>query len=239
MVSLVKQLVDQSDRIVVLSGLAIEREAGLYGTRQEERVYDIEARFRYSPEEIATRTFWSTRSDLFYKFVKEYVVDREKMKPTAAHWAIRNLEKRGKLSAVITKSIYGIHQMAEIQSVIELYGSVHQFICPKCRRMYNLDYIMGVQGAAHCQQCGVVLKPGFTLFREKVDNGRFSVAADTIAHADMLVAIGAKPSSGLVQYMIQYYQGNRLVFINQEHFDNERANYVLFGSPADILPKIF
>ena len=240
MVNVVKQLVDQSDHIVVLSGSAIDREAGLYGAFQEERAYDIEARFHYSPEEIATERFWSTRSDLFFKYFREYIVDQEKLQPQAAHRAIRNLELRGKLSAVVTRSIYGLHQMAGINRVIELHGSIHRCSCPRCGRVYPLDYIMNSYGVAHCEQCRVVLKPGFSMFRDNVDNGKISQVAEAITHADMLIIAGPSADSRLAQYMMQYYQGDRLVLINAgEHNVSKEVNYVIDGSSNEILPRIF
>ncbi|MDD6208664.1 MAG: hypothetical protein PUB10_09110 [Clostridiales bacterium] len=240
MVNVVKQLVDQSDRIVVLSGSAIDREAGLYGAFQEERAYDIEARYHYSPEEIATERFWSTRSDLFYKYFRDYIVDKDKLQPQPSHWAIRNLEKRGKLSTVVTRSIYGLHQMAGIHNVIELHGSIHQCSCPRCGRVYPLDYILNSHGAAHCEQCRIVLKPGFSMYGDNVDNGKISMVAEAVSHADMLIMAGPSPDSRLAQYVIQYYQGDRLVMIHSlEHNVSNEVDYDIYGSPNEILPKIF
>lgn len=239
MINKVRELIDSSNRIVVLSGLKTTLEAGLNGVRQEARAYDIESQYGYSPEEIATTEFLMRRVNLFYQFYKEEILDMDKMFPTEAHKAIARLEQRGKLLAVVTRSVYSLYQMAGINHVIELHGSVQKNTCTKCGRVYPADYIKKAEGIPLCESCKIVLKPGFALFGETIDNGKISQVADCVGQADLLLIAGSTVESYLSRYVLQYYKGNRLVLVNdQENLSDKKADYVLYGLCKDILPQI-
>lgn len=239
MIQIVQNLIKECNNIVVLSGLKLVLEAGLYGVRQEERAYDIEAKFGFSPEEIATTEFLNRRVDLFYRYYKEEILDLDKMVPTPSHYAIAKLEQQGKLLTVVTRTIYGLFQSAGVHNIIELHGNANENTCPKCGRHFPADYIANSKGVPVCENCKVVLRPGFALFGEAIDNGKISMVADQVSKADMVIVAGTTLDSYLARYALQYYQGDKLVLIHDiESLEDKRANYVIYGSCKDILPQI-
>lgn len=235
----VRQLIKESNKIVVLSGSALYFECGLKGVRQEECAYDIEARYGYSPEEIASIEFLNRRVNTFYKYYREEVIDLEHMRPNQAHWAIAELEKQGKLSAVITREVYGLHQMAGVHKMMELQGNVNKNICPKCRRRYEAEYVVKSDVAPVCENCRVILKPGITLYGEPMNNGLMTKATEAVENCDMLLIIGNSTQSNLTSFLLQYYKGDRLVTINDKPaVGDECANYTLYGECEEILAKL-
>lgn len=239
MINRVREMIDGSNNIVILSGSKTDLEAGLYGVRQESRAYDIENKYGYSPEEIATSDFFMRRVGLFYQFYKEEILDIEHIKPTETHHAAARLFKRGKLLTVVTRTSYGLYQMAGIDKIIELHGNINENQCPKCGKHYSAQYIKDSEGIPVCEQCKIVLRPGFALFGENIDNGKISKTADCVGRADMLLIVGASVDSYLSRYMLQYYQGDRLILINDERSASDvKANYILYGKCKDILPKL-
>lgn len=234
-----RQIIKESNHIVVLSGRRMMLETGLIGRRAEERVYEIEEEFGYSPEEILTSAFWSRRTELFFDYYKRYVLVLESMKPTDAHYAIAKLEQQGKLLTVITRTIYGLHQMAGITKVIEIHGSVHRNVCPKCGKNYDADYIVNAKGVPKCEHCQIVIQPKFCMFGEKVDNGKVSQSADAIGKADLAIMAGASIDSSLGYYVRRYYHGKHIILIDEKLAPGDDvADIILQGNCQEILPKI-
>lgn len=235
----VRQLMKDSNRIVILSGSAMVYECGLKGVRQEAQAYDIEERYGYSPEEIASIEFLNRRVDIFYKYYKNEIIDLDKMNPGIAHQAIAELEKRGKLKAVITRTVYGLHAKAGIHKVIELHGNVNRNRCPKCGKIFDAAYVAHSVGTPVCDCCKVILKPGIALYGENMDNGLMTQAAEAVKNCDMLMIVGNSTHSNLTRYALQYYSGNRLVTINEKPaLGDECANYTIYGKCSEILPRL-
>lgn len=235
----VRELIDKSNQIVVLAGTQMILESGLKGVRQEEEAYDIEKKYGYSPEEIVTEEFLNRRSSVFYQYYREDILDMNHLHPTKAHEAIARLEQRGKLRAVITRSVYGLNKMAGIKNVIELHGSVYRNYCPKCGKQYGPEYIVNSKDVPKCEKCRVMLTPGIALYGSAIDNGLISMTAEAVCHADMLMIVGSSTHSNLTQYLLQYYNGCGLVTINhQPGPGDELANYTLYGSCQEILSQL-
>ena len=235
----VRQLIKDSDRIVVLSGSAMMYECGLRGVRQEAYAYEVEEKYGYSPEEIASIECLNRRVDTFYRYYKNEIIDLDKMHPGTAHRAIAELEKRGKLKAVITREVYGLHKKAGIQSVIELHGNVDSNRCPRCGKRFGADYVASQPGTPLCDCCKVILKPGIALYGEAMDNGLMSKAAEMVQQSDMLLVVGNSTQSNLTRYVLQYYTGRRLVTINETpEPGDEAADYAIYGRCDEILPKL-
>lgn len=239
MINKVREVIDRSKHVVVLSGLKASNETGLEGLRQENRAYDIEMKYGFSPEELVTATSFMRRAELFYRFYKEEVLEMEKMIPTETHRAMARLEKRGILGMIVTRDIYGLYQMEGVTNIIELHGNVMDNKCQKCGKLYPARYIKEAKGLPLCSSCKIVLRPGFALFGETIDNGKISKAAENVLKADTIMVIGASLEGYLSKYMLQYYEGNQLILINDEKdVSDSNANYVLYGKCKDILPQI-
>lgn len=239
MIEIVRGLIRDCNQIVILSGLKVMQEAGLHGVLQEERAYDIELKYGYSPDEIVTSEFLNRRVDKFYKYYKHEILNMDKTNPTKTHYAVAELEKRGKLLTVVTRTIYGLYQMAGVRNIIELHGSANENSCPKCGKIFSAEYIAQSKGTPICDTCKVILKPGFALLRETVDNGKVSKVAENVSKADVLIIAGARVDSDLAKYSLQYYKGDKLVLINdKEDSTDKRADYILYGRCEDIFPQI-
>lgn len=235
----VRSLINDCNRIVVLSGSKVMFESGLKGVRQEEYAYDVESKYGYSPEEIVTAEFLNRRSDLFYRYYREDILDMEKLRPNEAHYAMAELEKRGKLLSVITRSVYGLHNMAGVTRIIELHGSIHRNYCKKCGRVYGPQYIADSRDIPRCEHCRIMLTPGIALYGSAIDNGMITRCADVVSNADMLMIVGASTRSNLTSYLLRYYNGKNLVTINDGPGEgDETADYTLYGSCCSIMPQL-
>lgn len=240
MIQKAKRIIRDGNRIVVLSGEGLSTENGLLGLRAEKLEYDIEAEYGYSPEEIASMAFYNRRTEMFYNYYKKYVIDLEKMKPQKAHYAIAELEKQGKLSHVITNSIYGLYQMAGVKQIMELHGSIHRNICPRCNRTYPVEYIANAAGVPYCEHCKIPIQPTFYMFGERLDNGLVSECTEIVSKADIAILLGLSWNSPLVDYVKNYFNGNHVIIIEgkQDFNKNLDTSVVLEGSCNEILPQI-
>lgn len=213
-----KTIIEESDNIVFFGGAGVSTESGVPDFRSENGLYHAQQNYGRSPEEMLSHTFFMNHMETFYDYYKNNLIYTD-VKPNKAHLALAKLEKMGKLKAVITQNIDGLHQMAGSQRVYELHGSVLRNRCMKCHRFYELDYIMNpdhCQGQIpHCQECGGVVKPEVVLYEECLDDDCISGAVNAIAAADTLIVGGTSlavyPAAGL----IQYFRGNHLVLINK------------------------
>ncbi len=213
-----KTIIEESDNIVFFGGAGVSTESGVPDFRSENGLYHAQQNYGRSPEEMLSHTFFMNHMETFYDYYKNNLIYTD-VKPNKAHLALAKLEKMGKLKAVITQNIDGLHQMAGSQRVYELHGSVLRNRCMKCHRFYELDYIMNpghCQGQVpHCRECGGVVKPEVVLYEECLDDDCISGAVNAIAAADALIVGGTSlavyPAAGL----IQYFQGNHLVLINK------------------------
>lgn len=230
-----QKLVDESHNIVFFGGAGVSTESGIPDFRSVDGLYH--QTFRYPPEQILSHTFYLRHTEEFYDFYRQKMLCLN-AKPNAAHKALAKLEAAGKLTAVVTQNIDGLHQLAGSQKVYELHGSVHRNYCTKCKAEFDATYILHSTGIPTCP-CGGTIKPDVVLYEEGLDEQTVNGAVAAIRAADMLVIGGTSlavyPAAGL----IHYYRGNRLVLINRDTTPlDSKANLVLQGSIGEILGKL-
>ncbi len=204
-------LVDQSERIVFFGGAGVSTESGIPDFRSTGGLYHQE--WKYPPEEILSHTFYKSNPEEFFRFYRAKMLAPD-AQPNAAHRKLAEWERQGKLTAVITQNIDGLHQAAGSRNVLELHGSVHRNHCERCGKFYALDEILHTQGVPRCS-CGGIIKPDVVLYEEGLDQDVLQAAVRALMEADMLIIGGTSlnvyPAAGL----ISYYRGDRLVLINK------------------------
>ena len=206
-----RQWVEASSNIVFFGGAGVSTESQIPDFRSVDGLYNQQ--YDYPPETILSHTFFVRKTEEFYRFYKNKMLFPE-AKPNAAHLALARLEQQGKLKAVITQNIDGLHQAAGSKEVLELHGSVLRNYCTRCGRFYDMDYVMHSEGVPHCD-CGGVIKPDVVLYEEGLDQDTLTKAVQYIRRAEILIIGGTSltvyPAAGL----IDYYRGNKLVLINK------------------------
>lgn len=206
-----RQWMKESSRIVFFGGAGVSTESGIPDFRSVDGLYN--QKYQYPPETIISHSFYVRNPEEFYRFYKDRMLFPD-AKPNAAHLALAKLEAQGKLKAVITQNIDGLHQAAGSKEVLELHGSVHRNYCTRCGKFYDLDYVIHSEGVPKCS-CGGVIKPDVVLYEEGLDSDILERSIRYIRTADMLIIGGTSlvvyPAAGL----IDYYRGNRLVLINK------------------------
>ncbi|MGN1097668.1 MAG: NAD-dependent protein deacylase [Clostridia bacterium] len=219
-----KELIDSSDNIVFFGGAGVSTESGIPDFRSVDGLYNM--KYDYPPETILSHSFFVRHTEEFYKFYRDKMLCLD-AKPNTTHITLAALEKMGKLKAVVTQNIDGLHQLAGSKTVYELHGSVHRNYCVKCGKFYGVDKIVNSTGVPECDGCGGVIKPDVVLYEEALDNDCVNGAVRAIAAADVLVVGGTSltvyPASGL----IRYFNGRKLVLINKSSTD--------YDSNADLL----
>ena len=246
-IKLLRDLVMDSENIVFFGGAGVSTESGIPDFRSKNGLYNME--YKYPPETILSSTFFMLHPDEFYRFYREKLIFRD-AKPNPAHRTLAKLEEMGKLKAVITQNVDGLHSQAGSQTVIELHGSVHRNYCMDCGMSYSLESIMdGVKSASgeallppdgitRCT-CGGIVKPEVTLFGEQLSQDVIEKAIKYISEADMLIVGGTSLNVYPAAAFIDYYEGNRLVLINMSRTThNLIANLAIRGKIGEVLPLV-
>ncbi|MBQ6364299.1 MAG: NAD-dependent protein deacylase [Lachnospiraceae bacterium] len=228
-----RELVEGSDNIVFFGGAGVSTESGIPDFRSQDGLYA--QKYKYPPETIVSHTFYRQRPEEFFEFYKEKMIAPD-AQPNAAHLKLAELEQRGKLKAVITQNIDGLHQKAGSKKVLELHGSVLRNYCEKCHTFYDVNYILKSEGVPVCEKCGGRVKPDVVLYEEGLDMGILNEAVRCISEADMLIIGGTSlvvyPAAGL----IDYYRGNKLVLINKSATSRDaQADLVIDGKIGEVL----
>lgn len=230
-----KEWMDESSNIVFFGGAGVSTESGIPDFRSVDGLYNQQ--YKYPPETIISHSFYVRYPEEFYRFYKDRMLFTE-ARPNAAHKALAHLESLGKLKAVITQNIDGLHQMAGSREVLELHGSVHRNYCTRCGEFYGLDHVINSEGVPRCS-CGGTVKPDVVLYEEGLDNRILQKSVDYIRNADMLIIGGTSlvvyPAAGL----IDYYRGNRLVLINKGATSRDsQADLVISDSIGEVLGAV-
>ena len=207
-----KKLVDGSDNIVFFGGAGVSTESGIKDFRSVDGLY--RQKFKYPPETMLSHTFFETHTEEFYDFYRSKMLALD-AQPNVAHRKLAQWEREGKLKAVITQNIDGLHQKAGSREVLELHGSVLRNYCRRCGKFYGVEAVAASTGIPRCA-CGGIIKPDVVLYEESLDEGVMEKALQYIANADMLIIGGTSlvvyPAAGLVRY----YRGSKLVVINRD-----------------------
>lgn len=233
-----KELVQQSDNIVFFGGAGVSTESGIPDFRSETGIYNTIKRYKRSPEEILSHSFFVAHPDIFYDFYKSTMLYLD-AKPNAAHLALARLEEMGKLKAVVTQNIDGLHQLAGSKRVYEVHGTVHRNYCMRCHEFYDTEYILKADGIPRCEKCGGMIKPDVVLYEEGLDPATISGAVRAISEADMLIIGGTSlvvyPAAGF----IDYFHGKYLVLINKSETARDvRANLAIAAPIGSVMEKI-
>jgi NAD-dependent deacetylase len=209
-----KELIDASDNIVFFGGAGVSTESGIPDFRSKDGLYN--QKYDYPPEEILSHTFFVRHTAEFYKFYRDKL-NSLKYEPNITHIKLAELERVGKLKAIVTQNIDGLHQKAGSQNVLELHGSVLRNYCTKCGRFYSAEAVFKSTASIPKCECGGIIKPDVVLYEESLDNATVDKAVAAIQAADLLIVAGTSltvyPASGL----IRYFRGSNLVLINRDY----------------------
>lgn len=229
-----KEMIESSRRIVFLGGAGVSTESGIPDFRSENGVFKAIREYGYPPETLLSRSFFDRHTEIFFKYYRELLMAGD-AKPNRAHLALAELEKRGKLTAVATQNIDGLHTDAGSKNVYELHGSIKRNYCMKCHKFYDDKFVSESEGVPRCD-CGGIVKPDVVLYEEGLDYDTLSGAVAHISRADMMIVGGTSlqvyPAAGL----IDYYRGDKLVLINKSTTPyDRRADLVIHDSIGKVL----
>ena len=234
-----QKMIDESNKIVFFGGAGVSTESGIPDFRSQDGLYQQE--WKYPPETIISRSFFDNNPKEFYRFYRKKLIVKD-VKPNITHFKLAELEKAGKLSAIVTQNIDGLHQMAGSKTVWELHGSTLRNYCMKCGKSYDIDFIAASENEKKklpiCE-CGGLVKPDVVLYEEGLDDKVISGAIQSIAEADMLIIGGTSlvvyPAAGL----IQYFQGKHIVLINKTATQaDDKADLVIHDSLGKVFEQI-
>ena len=207
-----KEIINKSKSVVFFGGAGVSTESGIPDFRSKDGLYN--QKYKYPPEEILSHTFFENNKEVFFDYCKKHLIFLD-AKPNAAHYALAELEKQGKLKAVITQNIDNLHQAAGSKNVLELHGTLYKNYCIKCGKKFDIDYVLNSEGVPKCDKCGGVVRPDVVLYEEGLDMGTLMAAQQAIEDADVMIVGGTSlvvyPAAGL----LQYFHGNKLVLINK------------------------
>lgn len=218
------EIINHSDNIVFFGGAGVSTESGIPDFRSVDGLYNQQ--YQYPPETILSHSFFMQNPHEFYRFYRNKMIYKD-AKPSTTHLALAKLEQKGKLKAVITQNIDGLHQAAGSKNVIELHGTVLKNHCMSCGQFYDLDAVMSGENIPRCNRCGGMIKPDVVLYEEGLDEKDLRNAVRYISEAEVLIvggtSLGVYPAAGL----INYYQGDKLILINKSQ--------TAFDKKADLL----
>ncbi len=231
-----REMVNNSDNIVFFGGAGVSTESGIPDFRSVDGLYN--QKYDYPPETILSHTFYRQKPEEFFRFYKDKMLCLG-AKPNAAHLKLAQWEQEGKLKAVITQNIDGLHQAAGSSRVLELHGSVLRNYCERCGKSFDAQYMLQAKGVPRCDACGGPIKPDVVLYEEGLDNQTLSDAVRYIRDADVLIIGGTSlvvyPAAGL----IDYYRGNKLVLVNKTPTARDgAADLVVQGSIGEIFAAL-
>ena len=230
-----QQIINESSNIVFFGGAGVSTESGIPDFRSVDGLYN--QRFEYPPEEILSHTFFVNHTEYFYDFYREKMLALD-ARPNDAHIKLAQLEKSGKLSAVVTQNIDGLHQMAGSKNVYELHGSVHRNYCMSCHKFYDAEYIKNSEGIPRCE-CSGIIKPDVVLYEEGLNDDVVSGAINAIANVDCLIVAGTSLNVYPAAGFIRYFNGKYFVLINRDKTPaDSSADLVIQDSVGRILSKI-
>ena len=230
-----QEIIDDSENIVFFGGAGVSTESNIPDFRSADGLY--QQKYKYSPEQIVSHSFFVRNPEGFYEFYKEKMMFLD-AKPNAAHLKLAELEEAGKLKAIITQNIDGLHQAAGSKNVYEIHGSIHRNYCQKCGKFYDAAYVKNSKGVPHCK-CGGVIKPDVVLYEESLDENMIDKSIRAISQADTLIIGGTSlvvyPAAGFVDY----FRGKHLVVINKsDTAKSVRAELTIAAPIGEVLSQI-
>jgi len=230
-----RDIINASNNIVFFGGAGVSTESNIPDFRSANGLYSEQTGKEYTPEEMLSHDFFMSHTEEFFDYYKNKLIYKD-AQPNYAHLALAKLEQMGKLKAVITQNIDGLHQKAGSKEVLELHGSVYRNYCMDCNKFFTLDYILEAAGVPKCDQCGGIVKPDVVLYGESLDMNLLNKAIWYIEQAEVLIVAGTSlmvyPAAGL----IRYFRGKNLVLINKTPTPYDHwANLVINDSIGETL----
>lgn len=234
-----KELIDSHNNIVFFGGAGVSTESDIPDFRSATGLFSEKLNRNFSPEQLVSHTFFMRYPEDFFKFYKDKLI-YEDAKPNKAHIALSKLEEMGKLNAIITQNIDGLHQMAGSRNVFELHGSIHRNYCTKCGKFFNLEEMLNLgRIVPHCDNCGAIVKPDVVLYEEALDNSVVNKTINALSNADLLIIGGTSlvvyPAAGF----IDYFNGDSIVLVNKSSTGyDSKASLIINDSIGKVLSQV-
>lgn len=232
-----KEMIDNSSNIVVFSGAGISTDSGLKDFRSNDGLYNIKLDYGLSPEYMLSNKCFYNETELFYDFYKKYMNLRG-VKPNITYKYLKKLEDIGKLKAIITQNIDGLHIIAGNQNVYEIHGTIYKNYCCKCYKEYSSDYVFNSDNVPKCS-CGGIIKPSVVLYGEALPSFEYNESIKSISNCDMLLVLGSSLTVFPACDLINYFKGKYLVIINLDATSyDDRADLVIHDRLKDVFNKL-
>lgn len=231
-----QNIIDSSNNIVFFGGAGVSTESGIPDFRSVDGLYN--QKYDYPPEEILSHTFFMRNPAEFYRFYKDKMLELD-IEPNNAHKKLAELESAGKLRAVVTQNIDGLHQKAGSKIVYELHGTVHKNHCMSCGKFFDAKYVKAAEKIPYCDECGGIVKPDVVLYEEGLDDRTVRSSVNAIAGADVLIIAGTSLTVYPAAGMVRYFSGSSLVLINRDPTPmDSAADLVFHDKVGEVLSRI-
>ena len=224
-----KELIEKSDNIVFFGGAGVSTESNIPDFRSSSGLFSQKLNKNFTPEQLVSHTFFVNYPEEFFKFYKDKLIYQD-AKPNNAHKALAKLEEKGKLKAVITQNIDGLHQMSGSKNVLELHGSTLRNYCMDCGKSYDIDYIENSKGVPKCE-CGGIIKPDVVLYEEMLNDDTITKSVQYISNADVLIIGGTSLNVYPAAGFINYFKGSKLVIINKAATSADKNADLVISEP--------
>lgn len=233
-----KELIDSHNNIVFFGGAGVSTESNIPDFRSASGLFNEKLNKNLTPEQLVSHTFFMRYPKEFFKFYKDKLIYKD-AKPNNAHIALARLENSGKLNAIVTQNIDGLHQMAGSRNVLELHGSVHRNYCNKCGKFYNLEEMLRLgENIPYCDACGNIVKPDVVLYEEPLDNSVINKTVNALSNADLLIIGGTSLMVYPAASFIDYFNGDSIVLINKSSTSYDtKASVIINDSIGDVLSQ--
>ena len=236
MIEKLQELIDKSDNIVFFGGAGVSTESGIKDFRGKNGLYKENNYHGLPPEYMLSHTCLELEPELFFKYYRENM-NASFAKPNVTHNYLKKLEDKGKLKAIVTQNIDGLHQLAGSKNVLEVHGTTKKNYCNKCNKEYDSDYIFNSKGIPKCD-CGGIIRPRVTLYEESLPND-FTKAIEYISKADLLIVAGTSLTVEPASSLVKYFTGSNLVIINNDPTPYDRYANLLINKPLkDVFSKL-
>lgn len=231
-----RQIIRDANSIVAFCGEEMVTESGYTDLESDEVFYDLEMKYGASASELYSSKCYNTRPEKFFDFYRNEVMAEASV--SQGYYALAELERRGKIRAIITKDVHGIPQKAGCNRVLEQFGNIYQNECKKCKRQYSIDYVRNADKVPRCEHCNSVVRPGVILPGEMVQNHIMTQMVDAVSRADVMLLLGVSEPFYLYEKILQYYEGDKLIDIRKNNSEpHPGVNIIVNAGVEEILPE--
>lgn len=241
-ISKLKEIIEKSNNIVFFGGAGVSTESGIPDFRSEDGVFKAMQEYGKPPEVLISKTYLDNEPEIVYDYYKKYFIFKD-VKPNKAHLSLAKLEQAGKLKAVVTQNIDGLHTLAGSKNVFELHGSVYKYYCKDCQKKFTMEYILDPanceKGIPKCDECGGIVRPDVVFYEEPLDQNTITESVEYIENAETLIVGGTSllvyPAAGF----INYFKGKNLVLINKTKTSyDDKAELVINDKIGEVLSQV-